>query len=166
MKRWLLRGGLLVLAAALVWGALRLFPGPEERVRRRLVALAEAVSFSAQDSNVRRLGYVGGLEGFFTPDVEVQVQVGARGGGRMAGRAELREAAAVARARLPGLAVTFYDIVVRVAPDRSAASAHLTAKIEIAGDRDYYIQEFRLELVRGEQNWQVRRVETVETIEP
>ncbi|HMO64226.1 MAG TPA: hypothetical protein PKE47_03190 [Verrucomicrobiota bacterium] len=166
MNRWLLRAALLGVTAALVWGVLRLFPGPEERVRRRLTALAEAASFTAQDSNVRRLGYVAGLEGFFTADVEVRVQVGARGGGRLSGRAELREAATVVRARLPGLKVSFFDIVAKVAPDRDTAEAHLTAKIEIAGDADYYVQEFRLQLERGEQNWQVRRLETVETIEP
>lgn len=166
MKRWLLRAALLAVVAGLVWGVLRLFPGPEERVRRRLLALAEAVSFAGEESTVRQLAQVGGLEGFFTPDVEVRVQVGRRGGGQLAGRAEVREAAAAARLRLRGLQVEFFDIVVTVAPDRATAQAHLTSKIQITGDADYHVQEFKLDLVRGEQNWQVRRVETVETIEP
>lgn len=166
MRRWLLRAAALALLAAAVWGLLRLFPGPEERVRRRLLALAGAVSFAGEESTVRQLAYVGGLEGFFTPDVEIRAQVGQRGGGRIAGRAELREAATAARLRLRGLQVEFFDIVVSVAPDRTTAQAHLTSKIQITGDGDYYVQEFKLDLVRGEQNWQVRRVETVETIEP
>lgn len=166
MRRWLVRAALLAVAAALVWGVLRLFPGPEERVRRRIQALAGAASFAGDESTVRQLGYVSGLEGFFAPDVEVRVQVGQRGGGQIVGRAELREAAAAVRLRLRGLAVEFFDIVVTIAPDRATARAHLTSKIQIAGDNDYYVQEFRLELVRGEQNWLVRRVETVQTIEP
>ncbi|MFN0068710.1 MAG: nuclear transport factor 2 family protein [Limisphaerales bacterium] len=166
MRRRLLRAAAVVLLVAAVWGVLRLFPGPEERVRRRLLAFAEAVSFAGEESTVRQLAYVGGLEGFFTPDVEVRVQVGRRGGGRIAGRAELREAAGAARLRLRGLKVEFFDIVVSAAPDRSTAQAHLTSKIQIAGDNDYFVQEFRLDLVRGEQNWQVRRLETVETMEP
>lgn len=166
MRRWLVRAAGLVLLAAALWGIFRLFPGPEERIRRRLQALAGAVSFAGDESAVRRLGYVSGLEGFFSPDVEVRVQIGRRGGGRIVSRAELREAATAVRLQLRGLAVEFFDIVVTIAPDRTTARAHLTSKIQIAGDNDYYVQEFRLDLVRGEQNWLVRRVETVETIEP
>lgn len=166
MKRLLRPALLLLVLAGLGLAAWKLFPTREERIRRRLVALAEAVSFPPDEPLLQRAAYARRLEGFFTPDVEIALRLGRREARSLSGRADLAEAAAAARGVLRGLEVKFFDINVAVGPDGRTAEAEFTAEVRPLGDADYYVPEFRVELVRPEAVWLVRRIATQETFEP
>ncbi|MBL9127782.1 MAG: hypothetical protein JNL97_09050 [Verrucomicrobiales bacterium] len=168
------RIALLLVLLGVVGGLLgyRAFADPEaremRRITKRVLALAESVSFGEKDSPFQRLGYADRVAGFFGPTVELAINLGTREAHATLSRSELKERAGVMRATARGLSVRFLDVVpsLDIQGPRDRASVHLTSKIYFLGDVDYIVQEFRLRLVKHAQNgWEVVRVETVRTME-
>lgn len=174
-RRSFILGG---LATALVAGgaAWWLRPDPREReirrVRARLLDLAKALSFTEKDPPFARLSYAERVTGFFDESVDLDLTVGPYVASESLHRSRLPEGLAGLRLNTRGLDVEFIDIMVDPSDDaldpaavRPTASAHLTSRIYFTGDRDYWVQEFRFQLVRVAGAWLVRGVTTVKTME-
>jgi hypothetical protein len=141
------------------------FPSPERVIRSRLLNLAETVSFKENDGNISRIYKADKVGDFFTLDVEVTVDVrGYAMSHTINGRTEIKQALLAAHSRVKGLRVQFLDINVTLQPDKETAVANLTAQADIAGERDFHIQELNLTLKKVEGKWLIFKIETVKTL--
>jgi hypothetical protein len=164
MKEWFIRAILVAaLVAVAIWSWGVLFPSPERMIRKRLDELARTASFSSKEGLVAKAWNATMLADFFTEDVQVTVEVpGAQH--TISGRAELLEAAAGARSTVGSLSIEFPDIKVTLAPDRTSAIVNVTARGKIPGERDFYLQELRLRMIKIKRDWLINQVETVKTL--
>ncbi len=157
---------LLLLAAALalgVWLWTVLFPAPEKVIRQRLAKLARTVSFSGNESQIMRLAGARNLAGFFSTNIEINIDVPGRVHHSFMGREEITQAALAARSGTGSLTVKFPDIEVTVAPDRQSAVADLTLEANIPGEPNPIVQEMKFTLQKTDGEWLITRVETVRT---
>ncbi len=164
MKEWSIR---VILLAALValgfWGWHVFFPSPEKVIRKRLGELAKAASFSSQEGLLAKAWNATMLGEFFTPDVQVTVDVpGIQH--TISGRDELLQAVVGARSTVSSLTIEFPDIRVSVAPDKQSAVVNLNAKGKVSGQREAYLQEFRLRLIKVKRDWLINQIETAKTL--
>jgi hypothetical protein len=164
MNKWIFR---IILAGVLIalgfWGWRVFFPSPEELIRKRLGELAKAASFSSDEGLVAKAFNASLLGGFFTPDVQVTVNVpGSQH--TLNGRDELLQAAVGARSAVGSLSIQFPDIKVVVAPGQDTAVVNLTARGKVAGQRDSYLQELRLRMTKIKREWLINQIETVRTL--
>ena len=165
MKKWSVRIVLIAVLAGLgFWGWRALFPSPEQVIRKRLTALAQAASFSGKEGTLARLAGAQAVTTFCTPDVEITVDVPGFSRHTFEGNDELLQAVAGARSTGRGFSVQFLDIIVTVAPDQNSATAELTAKGVLSGEKDLYIQELKFCLRKVEGKWLIFRAETVKTV--
>jgi hypothetical protein len=164
MKEWFIR---LILVAALFavvfWAWRTLSPNPEKVIRKRLGELAKAASFSSKQGLMTQAWNASSLAEFFTPDAEVTVEVPG-GQHTFNGRDELLQAAVTARRTVNSLTVEFPDIKVTVAPDKSSAVVYLTAKGKVPGEKDFFLQELKLQLTKVKRDWLINRIETAKTL--
>jgi hypothetical protein len=164
MSKWLSR---LILLGALIgfgyWGWHIFFPSPESVIRKRLGQLAKAASFSSNEGLIAKAYNASLLGEFFTPDVEVTVDVPGTQH-TITGRGELMEAAVHARSAVSSLTVDFPDIAVQVSPDKASAVVNVTARGKVAGQRDTYIQELKMHLIKIKRDWLIDQVQTVKTL--
>ncbi len=155
----------ILLLAALValglWFWTLLFPAPEKVIRQRLTKLAWTVSFSSNEGEVMRLAGARNLAGFFSTNVEINIDVPGRVHHDLMGREEITQAALATRSAFGSLTVKFPDIKVTVAPDRQSAVADLTLEAHIAGEPDPIVQEMKFTLQQTDGEWLITRVETV-----
>ena len=165
MVKWLIRvAAAAVLAAALWWGWQTFFPSDERQIRRLLDRVAETVSIPADAKFVAGVLAADRLKSYFTPEIEVDVDVPGEGRHTFTGREELTQVYLLARSQHRGLRVEFLDVLVTVGPDHQAATAELTARIRQTGEKDFGVQELRLQLRQGEDAWRIHRVETTRSI--
>lgn len=165
MNRWFWRTITLAIAiAAGVWLFTLLFPNPERVIRKRLTALAECLSFGANEAPLTRFSNSQKVAGFFTADIEIHVDVPGYGQQVLAGREGLFQTTMQARSSLNGLKVEFLDINVVVAPNKASAEVEMTLKARIASERDLIVKELKVLLDKSEGNWRIKRVETVKTL--
>ena len=164
MRTWLFRVILIGLLIALgFWGWHVFFPSPEKVIRKRLGELAKATSFSSNEGPLAQAYNASLLADFFTPDVQITVEV-SHTQHTLTGRDELLRAAVAARSATSSLTIEFPDIKVTVAPDRNSAVVNLTAKGNVHGQRDFYLQELRLRLTKIKRTWLINQIETVKTL--
>src|SRR5215212_3451521 len=98
MKRWM--GRTLLLAAVLalgVWLWSIIFPSPERVIRKKLAELAKSVSFGGNEAPVAKLANASRVAGFFTRDVEIQIEVPNTSVRSIQGREELFHAIELVR---------------------------------------------------------------------
>jgi len=164
MKEWSIR---IILVAALIalgiWGWGVFFPSPEKVIRKRLGELAKAASFSSKEGLLAKAWNASVLGEFFTPDVQVTVDVPGTQH-TLSGRDELLQAALGARSAVGSLSIELPDIKVTVAPDKNSAVVNLTAKGMVSGQRDFYLQELRLRMTKIKRDWLIDQIETVKTL--
>ena len=164
MKEWSIRVILLAAFVALGFcGWHVFFPSPEKVIRKRLGELAKAASFSSQEGLLAKAWNATMLGEFFTPDVQVTVDVpGIQH--TISGRDELLQAVVGARSTVSSLTIEFPDIRVSVAPDKQSAVVNLNAKGKVSGQREAYLQEFRLRLIKVKRDWLINQIETAKTL--
>ena len=164
MKEWLIRLGLVAALIGIgVWAWSYLHPSPEKVIRKRLGEMAQAVSFSSNEGLVAKAWNASKLGEFFTPDVTVVVDVyGTRH--TLNARDELLQAAVSARSAVKSLSVQFPDIKVVVEPGGAAATVYLTARGKVSGERDSYVQELKMHLIKVKRDWLINQIETVRTL--
>jgi len=164
MKEWAIRIILLaVLAAIGFWAWSVLYPNPEKVIKRQIGEMAKAASFSSEQGIVAKAWNASSLAEFFTPDVEVLLNApGIQH--TISGRDELMQAAVAARRMAKSLRVTFPDIKVTLAPDKASAEVYLTGEARVPGEKEFYIQELRMRLIKVKRDWLINRVETVKTL--
>lgn len=165
MTRWLLRAGLLALLILLgVWGYHFFFPTPQDAIRRQLTALAKTGSIAPNESRFARAANAMKLIGFFSPDVQIKVDIPGSSPRTFDGLDDVRTAALAAGNTLSSLSVEFLDVNVEVAPDKQSAIAQLTAKAVIPGQTTPEIQELKIALKKNGRDWLVTRAETMRTL--
>jgi hypothetical protein len=156
--------GAVALIGLGVWGWFIFFPSPEKVIRSRLNNLAKTVSFEPKDGIISRGYSAEKAAGFFTTDVEVSVDVRGIEPMTFSGRDEIQQRAMAAAHMLRGLKVEFLDINITLGPDKQTATANLTAKWTIPGDREFNVQELNFKLKKVDDKWLIYRVETVKTL--
>ena len=164
MKEWFTRIILLAMLGALgYWAWTLFFPSPEKEIRKQLNALAQEASFAPKQGLVAQAWKATVLGSFFTPDVQVTISVPGTEHS-INGRAELLQAALAVRQMRESLKVDFPDIKVVVAPGKEAAVVNLTARGKVSGQKDYYLQELRLRLIKIKRDWLINEIVTVRTL--
>ncbi|PYI84825.1 MAG: hypothetical protein DME26_12595 [Verrucomicrobia bacterium] len=154
----------LIVAAAVVLGFFayqKLFPSEETKIHRLLNHVAETVSFEPKEGNLSKLAAANKLGSYFSPEVEIAVQVP---GGRLEevqGKDEVVRLAMAARVTLTSAKVEFLDVTVAVDPSKLSAIADLTAKATIPNEKDFFVQELKIGLNKTNEEWRISRVETV-----
>jgi hypothetical protein len=163
--RRIVRGFWWVLPAALLWLGWRVFfPGDERRILRLLNDIAQTVSVPEDGKFVGGVLAVERLRGCLAPGAEVAVDLPGQGRFHLTGREELLQAYMAARSNYRGVKVEFCDIQVTVAPDHDSAVADLTGRATHSSG-ELHVQELRVNLVRADNRWCVRRVETTQSIQ-
>ena len=141
-----------------------LFPTPENAIRSRLHALAKALSFKAGSGTIAQALSSQKAAEFFTPDVDVEVNLTGYEPISLHGRDEVLQIAMASRSRLTALKVEFPDINVTLGADKQTAKVNLTGKATMPGERDISAQEFNFKLKKVDGKWVIYEVETVKTL--
>ncbi len=165
MRRWLFRAivtAVIVAGGLWLWGVF--FPGPEHVIRKRLNELAQAVSFSSNEGSLAKAINAERLTGFFSPDVEITVDIPGHPQQTFHGRDEVLQAGMAARGLAGSLSVEFLDMNVTLAPDRMSAVVNLTAKGRAGSEKDLLVQELKLTMKKVKEGWLIIQVETVKTL--
>ena len=160
---------LTALIAAGIWFWTFLFPSPEKIVRHRLAAVAREASFQAGESPLVIAARAETLAGYFSTNVEINVELPESGWHDLAGREEnnslgrsdITQLAAGARTRVNSLHVEFPDVGVKVGPDRQSAVADAALRVMVAGQRELFVQVVRFTFRKIVGDWLITRVETV-----
>lgn len=153
-----------VLAALAGWAWTILHPSPERAIRKQLEGVARAVSFGPEQGSLARLAGAERLAGFFSTNVDIEIDVPERQEHRMAGREEVQQAALAARGALRALRVSFPDVTVVVNADQQSAVADLTLQALAEGQMDRIFQEMKVTLRKINGEWLIVKVETVRTL--
>lgn len=158
---------ILALAAVAIYIAWTMWPSEEGRIRKRLGALAAAVSTGTaeHETQMSRLARVARLRQFLAPDLYVDV-------GEPYEPIEGRDVllGMVARAALPprDVSVRFVDVQVTLQADGSQATAYLTAEASsrtAEGAREIDARELQLTLRKSDREWVVSRVDLLRTLQ-
>lgn len=152
-----------VLASG-VWLWVFLFPAPEKVIRYRLTRLAADVSFTSGQGTISRITGGESVAGFFTTNIEINLDVPRQEQVTFASRAEITQAALGVRERLKSLLVKFPDINVTLAPDKKSAVADATMTASVSGEPDAIVQELKISFQKTEEGWLIYRLETVRPI--
>lgn len=160
----ILVGALLVGGLAIWWVRRDPYAREVHRIQKRLAALAEAASFSPDEGLLNKVRYASRLSSFLSTNTHFSIAVGGETLEATLSRTEFEEVAS-RRMVAKGLNVEFLDVVAKPSEDLQEATAHLTARIRLSGDKEYIVQEFRIELRREEGEWLVAGLETVRTLE-
>ena len=158
----------LILLAALIaaglWLWTILFPGPEKIVRKRLAQAASEASFKPGENPLVIAARAETLAGFFSTNVEININVPELGRHNFSGRDEIMQAAAGARSEVRSLKVEFPDMNITVSPDKLSAVADVAVKVQAVGEKDIYVQEMKFTFQKIGGDWLITRVETVRTL--
>ena len=164
MQKSLRLAGALALIGLGLWGWCILFPSPEKVIRSRLNNLAGTLSFAPKAGAIARGYSAQKAAGFFTTDVEINVDGRGVEPLHFSGRDEVQQALVWAARSLRGLQVEFLDINLTLNPDQQSAKANLTGKWTLAGDRDFNVLEFNFLLKKVDGVWLIYRVDSVKTL--
>jgi hypothetical protein len=157
---------LLVVVAALgAWAWVALHPSPERVIRHQLEGVAHAASFAPGQGYLAKLSGAESLADFFSTNVEVNIDVPGHQEHRLAGRAEIRQAALASRGSARSLSVAFPDITLIVSADKESAVADVTLQAQVGGEQDMIVQEMKITLGKIGGQWLIVKVETVRTLQ-
>lgn len=140
------------------------FPSPQRAIRSRLDTLAKTISFKAGEGIVSRGYHAEKAAGFFTTNAEISVDIRDYRPMEFTGRDEILQALMYAARTWRESKVEFLDINITLAPDKQTATANLTGKATVTGERDFDVQEFNFYFRKTEDGWLIYRVETVKTL--
>ena len=158
---------LVFFAAAValgVWLWTVFFPAPEKVIRHRLARLAADVSFTSGQGTFSRIAGGESVAGFFSTNVEINLNIPGYEQVTFASRAEILQAALVARDRLKSLSVKFPDVTVTLAPDKKSAVADVTVQVLVSSERDTIVQELKISFQKMTDGWLITRLETVSPV--
>jgi len=152
---------LAAFVAAGVWLWTMLFPGPEKIVRERLARAASEASFQSGENPLVSAARAETLAGFFSTNVELNINLSEHGRHNFAGRDEIIQAAAGVRSAVSSLKVEFPDMSITVGPDKLSAVADVVVQVQAAGNKDFYVQEMKFTCQKIGGEWLITRVVTV-----
>jgi hypothetical protein len=158
----------IVLAIAVIglaiWGWIALHPTPEKVIRSRLNDLAKTLSFKSGSGALAKAYNAEKASEFFTPDVEIEVNLAGLEPVSLHGRDEVMQIAMAARSHLTSLKVEFPDMNVTLDPGEQSAKVNLTGKAIMPGQKDISAQEFNFNLKKVDGKWLIYHIETVRTL--
>jgi hypothetical protein len=164
MNTWVKRIILWAALAALgYWGWSLFFVSPEKAIRKRLEALAQQASFGPNQGLMSEAWKATSLSAFFTTNVQVTIDVPGSPH-NINGLDELNAAALYARHTFRSLTIELPDIKVTVEPGGESAIVNLTARGKLANQKDDYLQELRLRLIKVKRDWLIKEIVTVRTL--
>jgi len=136
----------------------------ERRITRKLQALPELLTWNPRDGNIVRLGRANNLKEMLAQNITIEVNVG-RGEVRgIEGRQEVYQALLAAQSSGMALKVEIPAIKATVT-STEAASAELTTFLYVGNDnREPFLQELAMELVKVEGEWLISKVRTIRTL--
>ncbi len=155
---------LIALGAGLFWCWHHLFPRPEVLIRKQLGKLAASASITPNEAPLAKVAKAQRLAELFARDATVSVDVPGRTDQPFAGREEIQQAALGARALLNTLQVTFVDVSVLLATNKSSAITHLTATANLPGEKLPEVQELEIGFTNIDDVWLISKVQTVKTL--
>jgi hypothetical protein len=155
---------LLVLIGFGFWAWTSLFPNPKNVVHNRLVKLARLASFSAQEGNIGRLANLHQLSLLFSGDAQVAVEISGNDPHVFNGREEVLNAAMAARSLVKTLKAEFLDINIEMGVNNQSALVDLTAKADVNGQRNSFVQEFKFTFRKIDGDWLITRVDPVTSL--
>ena len=147
-----------------VWLWTIFFPAPEKVIRHRLARLAADASFTSGQGTFSRIAGGESVAGFFSTNVEINLNVPGYEPVTFANRAEITQAALGVHERLRSLSVKFPDVNVTLAPDKKSAVADVTLDAAISGERDAIVQELKISFQNTTDGWLITRLETVRPV--
>jgi hypothetical protein len=158
-----------ILGLALVCGLLLLaywhyFPNEEKRVRKTLARVAESASIPAQPTPAGAIIALSRLQDCFSRDVQVEVEIPIEGRRTFTDREDLMQAAKAAWGTVKNVQIEFLDVNVTLDDTKENATAELTARVTHPGERDFFVQEFRLRLKKQDGDWRITRAESVKVL--
>jgi hypothetical protein len=174
LKRFRFLVVLVSVTASLVWLGFRFWPSNENVVESRLHDLAETLSYTKPEGVVRQSIRVHRLVEFFTADLLIDLSGVSMGRGRLGGLIQGRDGLSLSLRAMPeefrSLNVEFVDVLVKMAPDQSSATAFASALITAEMDRSRLrettaAQELKFELKRNGATWEIVRVVTYRTLQ-
>lgn len=154
----------LAVVALGIWAWRTFFPSPESVIRSRLVKLAKLNSFEPGEGNFAKTYAVQKLDDYFTADVTVDLNVRGYEPLSFSGRQDLVSSVSRLRFYLRGLKVELPDINVTLGPDKQTATADITVKVTISGERDFFVQEMKVTFKKTDGKWLIDHAETVKTL--
>jgi hypothetical protein len=158
----------LVLLLALValgfwlWGVL--FPNPQTVIKNRLNKVVHLASFSASDGNISRVAAIESLGTYFTDEIEIKVDIPNYESHVFSRREELTQAAMAARSAVSSVKADFPDISVDLDAGNVTATANVTLRADINGEKNAVVQELKIYLKKVDGNWLIYRLDTVRTL--
>ena len=155
---------LAALIAAGVWLWTIIFPGPEKIIRKRLAQAASEASFKSGENPLTSAARAETLAGFFSTNVELNINLPEHGPHNLTGRDEIIQVAAGARSLAGSLKVELPDMNITVGPDKLSAVADVVVQVQTAGNKDFYVQEMKFTFQKIGGDWLITRVETVRTL--
>jgi hypothetical protein len=159
--RLLLLVGLLALG---YWAWTVLFPSPQKVIHDRLVKMVQLASFPANQGNLSRVANIQRLGTYFTDEIEVVMDVPGVGTHTFNRREEVTQAAMAAKSAVSSVQADFVDIEIVIAPSKETASANLTLRATVNGQKDLIIQELKFSLKKINGDWLVNKIQTVKTL--
>lgn len=158
----------LIFLAAIValgfWAWSIFFPNPQKVIRNRLNKIARLASFSGNEGNFSRVASVEKLGAYFAEEIEIMVNVPNEESHTFNRREELMQAALAARNVISSLKVDFPDINVDLDPGKLSASADVTLRADINGEKNTVVQELKVYLKKVDGKWLIYRLDTVRTL--
>jgi hypothetical protein len=151
----------VLVAGIFLWRAL--LPNDEKIIRKRLTDLAVTASFAPNESPLARLSNSQWFASFFTPDADIVADVPGHSSQTFAGRDEIAQAAFAARSYTSGFSVKFLDIVVKLDPSKQTAAAEFTARGQLNGEKDSWVQEIKLTMKKVDGKWLIVHAEAAKT---
>lgn len=165
MKKWIVRALLVGILAALgYWLWTVFFPNPEKLIRARIQEIAKLASFASNEGSLAKISNAQKLSSYVAENVEIHVEFQRRTDSVYTGRDEILKACVAARNMATALSVEFPDIEIVVHPGEQSATAEVTMRAQLHGERDYIIQELKIDFVKIEGDWLITRAETVRTL--
>jgi hypothetical protein len=154
----------LVLAGAAL-ATLRVgWPSEERRIQKLLANLAQEASAPAQGRALSDVAAANRIADYFAPEFELNVNAPGAPDVSISHRSELVQAVLAARSRHPGVKIDLLDPqTVELTPPSAVVDA--TVRAQAPGEREPFVAEMRLTLVKIEARWRVRKVENVRTFE-
>ena len=155
---------LAVLVALGFWLWSVLFPNPQKVIRNRLNKAARLASFSASEGNIARVANIEALGTYFTDEIEIKVDVPNYESHTFTRREELTQATMAALSVVGSVKADFPDITVDLDAGNQTATASVTLRVDINGEKNSVIQELKIYLKKVNGDWLIYRLDTIRTL--
>jgi len=146
----------LLIVGAVAFAVWRyLFPPPERLIEKKLRALAEIVSQNPE-GNISRVANVNRIGNFFHPNVTINLEGFGREAASIQSRGELEQNAMGIRQNNFRIKVIFSNLHIAVDPERTNATALVTAEVTLNDQKEPIVQDIRLVFEKLDRTWLIR----------